>query len=325
MSSSAKRYASAAIVLMLALAMGKAALPGFRAKQEAIYAGCRADRQRLGAAATKDRYPTPEIHMVSGGCMLPGATAQVVVKGKFAPGTKFVFESDALQVLNETLSGNEYRATIQAPAGIGPQAATLVAISPVTCITARQDAAVRIAGSYEWTMNAANGWKVVARSAASDGCTGSGRDSDRYDVLFYRNGQTQPFEKRSARLSHSAYEQTNYRFTIDEPQVGAPAGMEDMQKLMMKMSDPKLTDAQREQVMAQLQKIQTQMQASLERMADPANAQKIAKQQEEARLQFGCRDIALTEKAGALTGELRCSERVGREIALTGAMKFTGK
>jgi len=309
---------------MLALAMMKAALPGFRAKQDAIYAGCRADRQRLGAAATKDRYPTPEIHMVSGGCMLPGATAQVVVKGKFAPGTKFIFENDEIQVLSETLSGNEYRATLKAPAGAGPQTAALVAISPVTCITARQSAAVKIAGSYEWTMNAANGWKVIARPAAANGCS-SGSESDRYDVLFYRNSETQPFEKRTATLYHSPYEQTNYRFTIDEPQAGAPAGMEDMQKLMMKMSDPNLSDSQREQVMAQLQKLQMQMQASLERMADPANVQKIAKQQDEERLRFGCRNIELIEKAGNLTGELRCSDQVGREIALTGAMRFTGK
>lgn len=325
MSTTLKRYTYATVVIMLALAMAKAALPGFRAKQDAIYSACRADRQRLGASATKDRYPTPEIHMVSGGCIMPGATSEVVVRGKFAPGTKFVFENDAVEVLGENLAGNEYRATVKAPAGIGPQSATLVAISPVTCITARSDGAIKIGGAYEFEMKAANGWKVVARSAFAKGCQAPGSNDNVYNVLFYRNGETQPFEKRTARLSYSAYDSSNFRFSMEEPPPPGMSGMQEMQELGMKLQDRSLSDAQRQQLMTQLMKLQQQMQANMAQFTNPENARRMEQERQQARLEFGCASIALNESGGSLKGEMRCSQKVGTQIALTGTVKPAGR
>jgi len=310
---------------MLALAMAKAALPGFRSKQDAIFNACRDERQRLGASATRDRYPTPEIHMVSGGCIMPGATSQVVVRGKFAPGTKFVFENDAIEVLSESLTGSEYRATVKAPAGIGPQTATLVAISPVTCITSRDERAIRIGGAFEFDMEAANGWKVVAQSASAKGCQEKGANDDLYNVLFYRNGEAQPFEKRTARLSFSPYDSSNFRFNIDEPSLPGLSGVQEMQELGMKLQDPSLSAAQRQQLMTQLMNMQQQMQANMAQLMNVENAKKLDQERQQARLEFGCASIALNESNGSVKGELRCSEKVGRQIALTGTVKPVAK
>lgn len=319
--STLRRHTYAAVMIMLALAMAKAALPGFRAKQDAIFNACRAERQTLGASATKDRYPTPEIHMVSGGCLMPGATSQVVVRGKFAPGTKFLFENDAIEVSNESLTGGEYRATVKAPAGIGPQTATLVAISPVTCITARNDRAIKIGGAFEFEMKAANGWKVVAQSAFAKGCEAQGGNDNVYNVLLYRNGETQPFEKRTARLSFSAYDSKNFRFSLEEPPPPSLSGVQEMQEIGMKLQDPSLSAAQRQQLMTQLMNMQRQMQANMAQLTNVENAKKMEQERQQARLEFGCASIALNESGGSVNGELRCSQRVGTQIALTGTVK----
>jgi hypothetical protein len=109
------------------------------------------------------------------------------------------------------------------------------------------------------------------------------------------------------------------RFSMTQTaQVG---GMEQYQALMVKMSDPKLTDAQREQVINQLEKASEQMQASMQKMADPA----YIKSMEEQKKNFGCERMELRTQAGKLTGELRCSQTVGARIPLTGSMKFLGR
>jgi hypothetical protein len=54
-------------------------------------------------------------------------------------------------------------------------------------------------------------------------------------------------------------------------------------------------------------------------MADPAN---IAKAKQKA-LEFGCERISVGVQNGNLTGEMRCAEKVGTRIALTGTLKFS--
>src|SRR5215467_10248684 len=191
-----KPFVYAGVLLLLAAALTRAVQFRFQERQQAFYQLCKDQLQKLGLTkeAAKAKYPTPEIHMVSGGCLTPGATGEVVVKGKFAPDTKILLGNDNLEVVKETLVGNEYHATVKVAPDIGPQSAEVIAITPVTGITARQLGAVAIGGRYEWNLEAANGWRIVARSPANKTCDGRSA-SDVYTVEFFRKGETAAFEK----------------------------------------------------------------------------------------------------------------------------------
>ena len=328
MTLSTKRVLYGGVALLFCLGLCRAARFRFQDKEQAIRTSCSDQLKALGGNrnALKVKYFTPEIQMVTGGSLVPGATGEVVVKGKFAPDTKFIIENDNFEVVKESLVGNEYHATVKAAAGMGPQTATLMAMTPVTCLTARHDAAVSVCGKFEWTLDAANGWRVVARSPAGKTCGGNNNQQDTYDLTFFRKGETKPFESRQGTLNFSVYDATNYTLNVGQP--SPPAGQpspEDMQAMVQKMMDPKLTSAQRDELMKKLEQIQKQMSAQMEsavkQMQDPNYAQK----QAQAEQQFGCQQIYLAVQGGNLTGRMRCSDKVGREIALNGSSKLLGK
>ncbi|MBZ5584345.1 MAG: hypothetical protein LAQ30_19460 [Acidobacteriia bacterium] len=320
MSIATKRIAYAGVLALGALAMSRAAQFRFQEKEDAIRQACREQLQKLGISrdAAKARYPTPEIHMVSSGCLTPGSTGEVVVKGKFVPDTRFVFANDNLEVVKDTLVGNEYRATVKVAADIAPQSADVIAITPVTGISVRQIQAVVVGGRYEWNMESANGWTIVARSPANKSCGGPAAE-DVYAMEFFRKGESAAFEKREARLEFSLYEGlARFSVAASENSLGGAA---EYQALMTKMTNPKLSSAEREAVMKELQKAQEQLQASMKKIADPAYAKSV----EEQRKKFGCERMEVKVQAGRLTGQMRCAEAVGARVALTGALKFLGR
>ena len=314
-----RRIVCAGALVLAVAALSRAAQFRFQEREQAFRQLCKDQLQKLGITrgAAKAKYPTPEIHMVSGSCLTPGATGEVVVKGKFVPDTKILLGNDNLEVLKETLSGNEYRATVKVAPDIGPQTAEVIAITPVTGITARQLEAVSIGGRFEWSLEAANGWKIVARSPANKTCDGRST-SEVYEVEFFRKGETTPFEKREGKLTYSIYEGVN-RFALSQPEPGT-GGAGDFQALMTKMTDPKLPQSEREQVMKQLQKAQEQMMAGMKKATDPA----YLKDLEEQKKKFGCERMELRVQTGKLAGEMRCAEAVGARIALTGSLKLLG-
>ena len=309
----------AGVLMLSAAALTRAVQFRFQEKQQAFYQLCKDQLQKLGLTkeAAKAKYPTPEIHMVSGGCLAPGSTGEVVVKGKFVPDTKVLLGNDNLEVLKETLAGNEYRATVKVAADIGPQTAEVIAISPVTGITARQLGALAIGGRFEWTLEAANGWRIVARSPANKACD-TRTASDVYAVEFFRKGEATPFEKREGKLTYSIYEGVN-RFSLSQSDPAAgDAG--NFQALMTNMTDPKLSSAERDAIMKQLEKAQEQMVAGMKKATDPAYLKSL----EDQKKSFGCERLELRGQAGKLTGEMRCGEAVGTRVALTGALKLLG-
>ncbi len=314
-----KRALCVGAMLLIGLAFGRAASFRFQEKTKAIYDQCRAELSKLGITRTqaKVKYFTPEIAMVSAACLPPGGAGQVVIRGKFAPGTKFVFENDNIETVTESLTGGEYRATVKAAPGIGPQSAGVVAITPVTGLSARHERAASVGGKYEWTMDAANGWRIIARSTGT-GCAEHGAP---HDMQFFRKGESAPFEKRAATLHHSVYERENFNFDISRQDAKTQSQADDMQTLVKQMMDPNLSDAQREQIMQRVQKAQEQMVAAAQKMADPNYAKQMQAQED----QFGCSGIFLQEQGGSLTGRLRCSDKVGSRIGLTGAVKYLGR
>ncbi len=318
-----KRVAAVAVIALAGLALGRAGMLRFQEKERAWREQCRTELQKLGITrdAAKLKYPTPSIGLVTSGCLLPGGTTDVVVKGKFAPGTKFIFQSDDIEVVRESLVGGEYRATVKAAAGTAYQTAGVVAMTPVTCLTARAERAVTIGGKYAWTLNAANGWRIVAKSPANKTCPAQSGGEETYEMLFYRPGEANPFEKRSASLYYNAYESTNYRFNVSQQDPQVTNAVEGMQSLMQKLSDPNLTDTQRDQLMKKIEQAQQQMQADMQKMANPAYGQQL----EAKRKQFGCESIQLTLAAGAVKGTMHCGQAVGTQIGITGNVQLLGR
>jgi hypothetical protein len=313
MSITMKRMMWMGVLALLGFGLTRAATSRFREKEEAILKVCREQR---ASAAPAVRPPTPEIRMVSSACIKPGATGEVVLKGRFPQGTKFVFENDNLEVVKETVLENDYHATLRAAPDMGPQTATVTGITP-TCRTIRQERAVTVTGKFEWTMNAANGWKIVARPKGNKACGGQDSSDEPYELSFYRQGEANPFEKRSATLYFSIYESTNYRFRISQDDPAMQGGVESMTALMQKLQDRSLTDAQRDKLMQQIEQAQAKMQADMQKMMDPA----YIKAQEAKKLEFGCERIGLAVQGANFTGEMGCAQKVGTRIAITGTLR----
>src|SRR5512136_770201 len=162
-----KRAMVLAALALVVLGLARAAQLRFQQKAEEARAKARAQAQQMGLTrdAAKAKSPTPEITMVKAACIPPGGTGEVVVQGKFAPGAQFIFENDNLEVVKEAQTGNQYRATVKAAAGIGPETAGVMVVAPFTGMSASRDNAVFIGAKFEWTMQAANGWKIVGRPA----------------------------------------------------------------------------------------------------------------------------------------------------------------
>lgn len=300
----------AGVMMLFVLGIFRAAQFQFQQKENAFHELCRAEKAKLGLSvdAARAKYPTPEIHMVTGGCIAPGATGEVVVKGKFAPGTKFFFENDSLEVVSENLTAGVYRATLKANPGTPPQNAAVSAISPVSGIMTRHGQAVKIGGKTELNLQAANGWKILAKPQGTEAC------GDKYLLQFFRGSEAQPFEKREGTLNYDLYGQS-YHFSISSADVGTANTQQTIESLVKKMMDPNISDAEREKLMGQMEKMQEQMMTSLQQMAkEPA---KMAAKQE----QFGCSNINLNLKGAALEGSLHCSQTVGSNIAVTGSIR----
>jgi len=314
------RVVSAGVVLLFALGLCRAAKFNFQEKEDAVRKEAREQLAALKITrdAAKAKYPTPEIRMITKACVMPGETGELIARGKFTPGSHFILENDNFEIVKESQTPTEYRATIKAAPGIGPQSANLKVITPVTAITAQQNDAAVIGGRYEWTMNAANGWRVVAQSPTGDSCGPAAGQG--YNMQFFKSGEATPFEKRNATLNHSIYEQNGYTFGMGQQDTTAGA-LGEFQTAMQKLADPKLTEAQRDALMKNLEKMQERMTAEMTKMADPAN---IAKE-EHKKKEFGCERISVGLTAGNLSGDMRCADKVGARIAITGALKFLGK
>ena len=74
----------AAALLVLGLGIGRAALLQFQERARELQRLSREEGQKSGLspAQLKAKYPTPEISLVSSGCLLANSTAEVVVKGQ---------------------------------------------------------------------------------------------------------------------------------------------------------------------------------------------------------------------------------------------------
>lgn len=321
MSTSVIRKSMLVLVLFVIVAgLVRASLDGFNAKREAIVSACQAERNRLGIKSDNllySKYPTPEITLITTACIPAGGSGELVVKGKFVPGSKALLQSDLLEVVKEALTATEYRATIKAPAGIGPEIADLWVFSPVSAASARGEKAAVVTGKFEWELQSANGWRIKAHPGLDTRCKPRERGSIAYTVEFFKGAETVPFQKREAELFFSPYSRNPYSLRVAQERAGADFETQ-MQALTKKMTDPSLSDAEQEKVMAQFQELSEKMSA---KFTDMAAMQKEAAQIEQRRKEFGCETLEFRIEAGSqVKGEMQCGQLVGRGIQLNGAV-----
>jgi hypothetical protein len=297
----------------------RAYISKYQQKRSEILAACKAEKDKMTPEALKQlpaRCGTPEISLVSPAAVKPGDTVDVMVSGKFPAGTNFLFESDSIEVLKESSAANSYRATIKVAPGGGPEKVAVSCFIPACCKSARNDL-MAITGNFEWDLKAANGWTLKASSIASP----AGLRELAYSIEFFRGAETAPFEKRRATLYPSQGDPPSYSFSISTEDQATVNTQEQLQTLAQQMQNPKISDAEREALMKKMNDMMTTMTKDMGKMTDPA----YIKQLQAKELEFGCRNINLTLQNGSAKGNLNCSEKVGRNIVLTGTLKTLAK
>ncbi len=316
-------------VLCVAWGVTRATSLKFEQQRDAFVKYAIAERGRLGLSTTqaKIKYPTPEITLCEATPVAPGATAQVVVGGKFVPGTKFLYENDSIEVVNESATQIQYKGLIRAAQDALPCVTSLHAFSPVSGTTAACRA-VYVSGLPDWEFSAANGWVVrLVKCEAEVPPKGGGDPRGKCVAEFYRRGEVKPFESYPAELALSdACPRSRYTLRI-RPESAATTGpstsvIEEYQKIAQRLSDPKITPAEYEKLLARMTELANKMQAGSEAML------KQTQQQNEASLRFekfGCSEIEFTAAtAASATGTLECRDQATgqrKEVKLTGGAK----
>ena len=306
------------VSLVLLWGVVRAATSRYNEQRDAIINQCDAEQDRLGLSedALRAKYPTPELTFCRFTRVLPGGSAEVVTRGKFQAGTKFLFDNDQIELVKEALAvgtgqkESEYRATIKVAQSAGPDyAGTLSSFQPVRCITTRC-LAVYIGGKYEWEFAANNGWRLKLTTVSEPTTGGEEEMAAVYRSEFYRRGETKPFEVREVRVGGKP---SGYSSTISESG-GNIAGIQaEMAKLSQKMADMNLSERERDQLMKRYEEVNAKYMRELEK-----TQQELEKQQE-----FGCRSMNFRLTEGGVEGTIGCGEKVG-SLQLKGTMKYLG-
>jgi hypothetical protein len=160
-------WSAVVVGALLIFGIARAANSHYAERRSAFFESQESERKRLGLTdwgQVKAKYPTPEVTLCHAAHMAPGATGDVTVRGKFVPGSKFLFENDDVEVVKETATATEYHATVRVAAATGPSYSPLHIFSAVSGIEASPPCpAVYIGGKYEWDFTAQNGWQIKVR------------------------------------------------------------------------------------------------------------------------------------------------------------------
>lgn len=299
--------------ILLCWGVTHAALSKYQQKEQAARDACKAERAKMTPQQQKQlQCGTPEVSLVSRAVVKPGETAEVSINGKFPAGTSFVFHSDSIEVLKEASNANSYRATIKAVPGGLPRTVSVSALTPVCCKGAYLSQAIKITANYLWDLQAANGWKIKAQPLPSDA---AGNRELRYALEFFRGGESTPFTRRQATLYPAEGDSDSLSFSISGQDESGMNAQQQIESVTKQLQNPNLSDADRDKLMKKMEEVMTQMTKSIQ---DPGYIKKI--QAEQAN--FGCQGIRLNLQNGTLTGNMNCSEKVGRSIAVTGTMRM---
>ena len=320
------RWSAVVLSALVIFGIARAANSHYMERRSAFYESQVAERKRLGLTdwgQVKAKYPTPEITLCRAAHVAPGTTAEVTVRGKFVPGSKFLFENDVVEVVKESATATEYHATVRVPAGVGPGYSPLHVLAAVSAIEASPPCpAVYIGGKYEWEFTAQNGWRIKLHPKG-DSFPKDGMESTPYTAEFYRGNETKPFEVREFGLGIVGPLYGNSYsggFAEASNQSGA---MPDMEQIMKKLSDPNLNPEERDRLTQQMMEAQVKAMEAQQKMMDPANMMKAQQQQQQKDAQFGCKNMHFNDGTDSVEGQISCGQKIGT-ISIKGTRRFVG-
>jgi hypothetical protein len=301
--------------ILLVFGITRASNSHFAEQRTAFIQSQAAERQRLGLTDSKQisaRYPSPEITLCHPAHVVPGTTANLRVRGKFVPGSKFLFENDDVEVVQENATATEYQATLRVPATVGPGYSPLHVLAAVSGYEATCPA-VYIGGKYEWDFDVENGWRIKLHPAGDTFPAEGSAPEVKYTAEFYRGNESKPFEVREFGLGlKGTLYGDSYSGGLTQS-ASAPGGPPaDMQKLMQKLMDPSTTPQEREQLAKRMGDLQQQMVQQTQSMVN--------QQQKDA--EFGCQNLNFSGNADPVEGQVSCGPNGNFKIK--GTRRFVG-
>ena len=321
------KWSAVALSALVVLGLARASNSHYREQRSAFVESQAGERKRLGLSGGQiaSKYPTPEITLCHAARLAPGATGDVTVRGKFVPGSKFLFENDNVEVVKESATATEYHATVKVPAGLGPGYSPLHVLAAVSGFEATTHCpAVYIGGKYEWDFSAQNGWRIKV-STKQDPFPPDGSDPvGAYSVGFYRANESQPFQVRDLQLGLAAdLYGSSYSAGLAESQAAAQKDADDYQTIMKKLGDPNLSNQEREKLLNRMIEASTKQTAEMQKAMDPNNMRQQQEKAAQDQVEFGCQHMSFTTSAEAVTGTVTCGQKVGT-LKITGARRYVG-
>lgn len=278
------------------------------------------------AASAAD--PTPFIQVAKTLILQPGQTGEIVATGFFPNGSIVKVTSSALSVVKESLTGNQYRATVSASPNALPLSAGLE-VRTGNRVT-RADHAVSIGGRFKGELTAANGWKIRLTPVTREGMS---TDAIQFTADFFKSGEPAPFKSVKASLNTSGATPENPRYTLqldssDSTLLGGDDCAKVSEELVAVMQDlvKATSEAAQAKVQARMEKVQAKADACAEKQAKATEAMlsdlaAYSKKAEAEQAAFGCSSAEVTIGAdGAVQGRMRCGKDVG-EQAITGSLQ----
>lgn len=263
------------------------------------------------------KYPTPELVLAKVVQVAPGQTAALAATGTFPSGTTFLLENDQVTLGAPTVAATRVSATVTAAPDAIPGFARLFAYAPVSGAW-KAVPAVFVGTPPTFDLQAGNGWTVKVVPAGKTFTLRGEEASTAYTVDFYKPGEAKPFETASGTLSIDGGRAPSDQWSFSISAGGAGSAMAEMEAIQRQMGDAnafmKMTDAQRDALMAKLESLTERMGKEAEAMmADPAAAQR----KQDA---FGCQHLSLSLAGATVTGAVSCGKDLGR-LELTGTRK----
>jgi hypothetical protein len=249
----------------------------------------------------------------------PGGTLALTVPGKYPTDTVILSERDGVALVAATTSATSYSVRMTVAPDEGPGFARLFAMTPISFDQNQTFLAVAfIDAVYRLDLKSANGITVkvspLEKTFTIDEFQMNARVN--YQAEFYRLGEPKPFETLTGFQDFNSHSEPSGHFDIRFSQ-SASSPEAEMEELNKQLSNPKLTPAQREALMARMMALQQRMIEGMVKglQSDPAGMQKKADD-------FGCGLLQVSPgKAGAAEGMMQCGKNFsGGVLKLMGTM-----
>ena len=254
-------------------------------------------------AAKTEAEPPPQPPPTTTALIAPGASAAVSIKRAYIKGVKFLLDIEGVTMSNVASANGTVSATLAVAAGHAPGYINLNVLHPIDCSWDVVPIAF-INTMYRFDLKGANGWTIRAVPSAKSFDANAQMATLPYTFEFLRVNEAKPFETRPGNMRYYVDKPSGSRLDLDIFEKESDAKTE-LEEIMKKMGDPKLTDAQRDALGERYGKAMARMNTEMmAMMTDPNAAQKKIDD-------FGCRLIqAEPDGTGKLTGAMLCGKNV---------------